>query len=146
MKQNIATRVAFLLAISAVLSVARPAAATEAMAVETGQWEFTTTAASPMGGAPKTTKDVTCIDEADMTPERFLGGMPGCTISDAQVSDSAMQWSMQCPAPGGQMTGNASFTSTGTTVDGSMTMTAQMGGASMEMSTTWKGKRLGDCP
>jgi hypothetical protein len=56
-----------------------------------------------------------------------------------------MRWKMTCANPGGTMTSDASYTSTGTVVNGTMTMNIDVDGQTITMSSTTAGKRLGPC-
>ena len=116
-----------------------------AMKLDPGQWEFELTATNTM--APDAQKKTTqqCVKEPEMTPQQFMQEAQGCQISDAENSDSAMKWKLTC-GPAGEMKGDATFTSTGSTVQGSMRMGMSIQGQNVSMEQTWSGKRVGDCP
>ena len=122
-----------------------PAAADEAFLVEPGKWAFKSTTQGSMNPEHKTQTSTECITDSEITPEQFTQGMPDCTLSDVVVAAANMSWTMICQGPGGQMQGNAEFTSTGSAVEGTMNMTMQFGGQSMQIQNTWQGTRTGPC-
>ena len=56
-----------------------------------------------------------------------------------------MTWNVSCPAPEGTMTGRGELHSTGSRVNGSMSMSMSQQGQTMEMAVTWEGRWLGPC-
>lgn len=122
-----------------------PAAADEAFLVEPGKWAFESTTQGSMNPEPKTQTSTECITDSEITPEQFTQGMSDCILSDVVVAAANMSWTMVCQTPGGQMQGNAEFTSTGSAVEGTMNMTMQFGGQSMQIQNTWQGTHIGPC-
>jgi len=115
------------------------------MRVEPGKWEFTTTSRMPMLPSPETSVDTQCVTESEVRPETFLSDSDGCELKDAASDASSMRWTIECRHPEGRMTGNASMTSTGASVEGTMTMQVDVGGQSTRFEQTWRGRRLGPC-
>ena len=130
--------------IAGVLALASPALA-DGMEVKPGKWEFKTTSQSPMAPAPKTQVETHCVTESKLDPATFMRNSNGCRLSDTQASSSSMSWKMACKAHGGQMTGDASFRSTGTTLSGTMKMAMSFQGQKMSFEQQWEGKHLGPC-
>jgi hypothetical protein len=136
----------FIILAAALAAAGVPAVAlAEALRIEPGLWEFTTSTPGAMGGPAGTTTSSECIRDGEMTPEKFTAALQGCKVLDPRTDATSMSWKLSCPAPQGTMTGAGSFTSTGTTVSGTMDMTMDMGGQEFSMRGTWKGVRKGDC-
>jgi len=117
------------------------------MSVEPGKWEFKIrfTMPAPMGGAPRERVETHCVEEAEISPEKFMEESQECTLSDVKSDATSMSWTVTCPNPSGTMTGKARYQSTGTTVNGTMTMGMAVNGQNFEMTHAWDGKRLGPC-
>ena len=123
--------------------IGAPLAADE-MRVDPGKWEFEIKSTNPMMGT-RTHTQTDCIEEANVSPERFLEGDADCRIIDPRVSGTRMSWKLECRSPAGHMTGAAECSSTGTTVTGRMDMQMEAQGTKLSMSNEWTGRRLGDC-
>lgn len=130
---------------AAALSVLPSVAWSDGLKVEPGLWEFTTTTPGAAGSPPGASTSTECIRDDDMTPQKFTSKMKGCQISEPKADASSMSWKMNCPSPHGSMTGTGSFTSTGTTVAGSLDMTMDVGGQKFPMGSKWTGRRTGEC-
>lgn len=128
----------------ALFALATPALAA-GMKVSPGKWEFRSSSQPPMGGGAKTEVTTQCVADAEMTPERFMREAKGCTVTDTETSESRMRWRMHCAGTGGLSTGDAEFTSTGTTIRGMMNMMMKFGGQQMSFARTWEGKHVGPC-
>ena len=68
-----------------------------------------------------------------------------CSFDDVEIEGNTVRWNLNCPGPAGTMTGSWEFTSTGETVTGNGSMSAQMAGQVMEFTMSWEGQRIGDC-
>jgi hypothetical protein len=113
------------------------------MHVKAGKWELRAT--HQQEGVQRTSDVKTlCIEEAGMTPQAFIND-PSCTVSDATSDERSMSWTVVCENRGGRMSGDAQFTSAGTTVDGVMTMRIEVAGGQGELRRIWKGRWLGAC-
>ena len=128
----------------AILLAAGTALAT-GMKLEPGQWEFRSTTQTTMSPTPQTEVTTECVGNEEMSPEKFLAGTPGCSVTDAKATASGMSWNMSCTTPGGAMTGKAEFTSQGDSLEGVMTMSMQLGDQQFEIENRWSGRRLGPC-
>lgn len=115
------------------------------MKVSPGKWEFRSSAQQPMGGGSKTEVTTQSVSNSEMTPERFMRDAKGCTVTDTETTGAMMRWKMSCAGTGGQSTGDAEFTSTGTAIRGAMNMMMQFGGQQMTFARTWEGKHVGPC-
>ena len=114
------------------------------MQIKMGEWEFRNWGEPDLANQGEIVER-TCVDEPEMTPEKFSQEAP-CELIDPKSDASSMSWKLRCDMPGGSMRGDASFRSTGTSVEGAMTMTMDASGHSMTMTRHWRGKRLGPCP
>lgn len=120
----------------------------EGISVEPGMWEMTTTLNLPMMPAPQTTTMNECIKDGefgieDMSTEDLD---PNCNLSVEQVDDATLKWTLGCPVEGGGTThAEWRITSKGKTVEGEGKINMSVMGQEMEMSSTFSGKRTGDC-
>ena len=108
------------IAVTTLILAFSPPALGVGMKVEPGKWQFKTESKNPMMPQAQTRTTTDCIEESGMTPERFLTESKDCTISDAESTETSMKFKMKCGGPGGNMTGDAVFTSTGKTASGKM--------------------------
>ncbi len=115
------------------------------MKVEPGAWEFQSTSTTPMAATPQSEITRECVKEDEISPEIFMEDASGCTLTDSKSNASMMKWKMTCPNPGGEMTGEAEFSSTGETIRGSMKMAMTINGQPMNFEMEWKGRRIGPC-
>ena len=121
------------------------AAEQQPFAIEEGHWKIESKAVGP-DGTPQNSVDDDCIEDGEMTPEKFMEGMQRCTLSDVVSSAKKMSWTMICE-PGGdaKMTGTAEFTSSGDSFQGHMTTKFNFMGQEMTGSVQWTGTRTGPC-
>jgi hypothetical protein len=127
------------------LIYAAPAAAFE---VNPGKWEITSTTKSAMMAQPQTKTSTECIEEK--TAKEVLGALTEkdiCKIQSHSEKGNTLEWTMVCQqAQSPPMNGAGKITSSGETLDGSMNISMKMGEQEMKFETTWKGKRVGECP
>ncbi len=117
----------------------------DGMKVEPGQWEFTTTTSMPMAGGAQTQVTQECVQDGEMSTDRLMEQSDGCTVSEAEATETTLRWKITCTNAGGVMRGNAEFSTTGTEIRGVMKMAMSFGGNEMKFENTWQGKRLGPC-
>lgn len=121
-------------------------AGADGLPMKPGKWEMTMTMQMSMLPAPQVRTYTECITEEELSPESFdMDEDSECQPSDFVVDGNTASWSIACPGPAGEMTGQWEFTSDGDEVSGNGSMSANMGGMSMQMNMTWEGNRLGDC-
>ena len=131
----------------AAISIALLAQA-DGVSVNPGQWEMTSTITMSMMPQPQTNTVTECIREPELDPEDFnMDENNPCDIADVSVNDDTASWSINCPSQGGRpaMNGKWEFTSSGDSISGSGSMSADFGGQKMNLGMTWTGKRVGDC-
>lgn len=117
-----------------------------AIKIEPGKWEFTSTTQMPMMPEPQMRRNEECVTDGERTPDEFIEDMDGCDVTDVKSDDSTMAWTVKCSEDARQMTGSANITSTGATLQGTMSMEMSMPGhPAMKMDMKWQGKRLGPC-
>ena len=133
------------LALAASLSFAQAAT----IPVEPGLWEMTSTISMPMLPQPQINKQTDCISKDTLSMDE-VGGEdmdPACTLEAGQIDDTTMKWTFDCPVEGGgRSRGDWQATSHGDRVEGSGVMKMEMQGQVMEMTMSWEGRRVGDCP
>jgi len=134
------------LVLSLVVAVASPTAmAGDVVKVRPGLWESTITMESSIipGMPPQTTRE--CIRESTYDIRKLMDGQGDCTITGTSSEGSTLRWQLACDLDGQSMTGQGQMTSHGDRIEGYMSMKMSFQGQSMDMKTSWTGKRLGDC-
>ena len=129
------------------LFFAIPAAWAEALMIEPGKWEMTSTMTMPMLSQPRVTTTTECIEKSEISMDDMGGEEmdPNCKIETAQVDVNTIKWSFDCPVEGGTSHGEWEATSAGDTVTGEGLMTVSFQGQTMEMTMNWTGRRIGVC-
>jgi hypothetical protein len=129
------------------LLFAAPATWADALPVEPGLWEMTSTMNMPMLPQPRVTTVTECMRESEISMDDMSGEEmdPNCKFETAQVDGNTMKWSFDCPVEGGTSHGEWEATSGGDTVVGKGLITVSFQGQAMEMAMSWEGKRIGDC-
>ena len=127
-------------------------AGAQAQDISPGLWQLsveTRVSAAP-GFAPAPYTLNQCFTAADARdPSRVLGGVAnpgasGCTYTDKAYSGNTFRFTMQCGGAFAISTrGEVSFTAT--TLDGTITAIADLGGQKTELSSRISGKRMGGC-
>lgn len=125
------------------------AAKADAIPVQPGLWEMTSTMNMPMMPQPNVSTRTECIAEEEISMED-VGGEdmgPECVFETTQADDSTMHWSFTCPLEGGGTShGEWQATSHGDRITGNGKVSMSLQGQAMEMTVSWEGKRVGDCP
>jgi hypothetical protein len=128
------------------------AAGAQAQDISPGLWQLTveTRVSATPGFAPAPYTLNQCFTAADARdPSRVLGGVanPGasdCTYTDKTYRGNTFRFTMQCAGIFGITTrGEMSFTAT--TLDGTITASADVGGQKTEFSNRISGRRIGGC-
>jgi hypothetical protein len=127
-----------------------PACAHMKAPYRSGLWEITSVSNNTLMPQPVTARIKRCVTERDAQNACGLNQLSGgrnrdCQIVDMQVSGNTATWSMTCD--GSHFTGQGSGKSTFTADEyhGTFDMTASLQGNTMQMNTTFTGKRLGVC-
>jgi hypothetical protein len=121
----------------------------DAIPVEPGLWEMSSTMNMPMMPQPTVTTRTECIEEEEISMDDVTGEDmgPECSFETGQVDESTMKWSFNCPLEGGGTThGEWQVTSHRDRVEGGGKVSMMLQGQTMEMTVSWVGKRIGDCP
>ena len=132
----------------AALFFSAPALQADGLQVEPGMWEMTSTMSMPMLPQPRVTTVTECMTQSELSMDDVGGGAmeANCTFDQAQVSGNTMKWSVDCPVEGGSSHGEWEAVSSGDSVTGSGRITVAVQGQNMEMTMSWEGHRVGDCP
>jgi len=128
---------------------ASAAACADSIPIQPGLWEMTSTMAMPMLPQPQVNTMTECMNKDYLSLDEVGSGDmdPACRFETAQLDDSRVSWSFECPMEGGgKSRGTWEATSHGDRVEGHGNVTVDMQGQSMEMTMQWTGKRIGDCP
>jgi hypothetical protein len=122
-------------------------ATAEGVSIDPGLWEMTMTMTMTMMPQPQTTTVTECIKDHELNPESFnMDKDNPCQISDVTFEGDTARWSIHCPTEGGPaMEGQWEVISSGDSITGSGTMSADYNGQVMGFTMNWKGKRVGDC-
>lgn len=129
-----------LIRLAAVLLATLPAAA---LAMDPGEWQFTTVMSAPNMPKPQTMTHTRCITKEQAgDPARYMNDakkQSDCKMTSSKKAGDTYAWEMNCPSSGMQGTGIVKQTAT--TLEANMTMKGQK----MEMRSQTTGKRLGAC-
>jgi hypothetical protein len=131
-----------------ILFLTASVARADGIPVEPGMWEMSSTMTMPMLAQPRVTTTTECMTESEISMDD-MGGEdmdPNCQFEMAQVDGNTMKWSFDCPVDGGTSHGEWEATSSGDSVTGNGVITMSFQGQTMEMTMSWQGKRIGDCP
>jgi hypothetical protein len=114
-----------------------------ALAMDPGEWQFTTVMSAPNMPKPQTMTHTRCITKEQAgDPARYMNDakkQSDCKVTSSKKSSDTYAWEMSCPSSGMQGTGTVKQTAT--TMEANMTMKGQK----MEMQSQTTGKRLGAC-
>lgn len=122
-------------------------ASAEGVPINPGMWEMTSTMTMSMMPQPQTTTVSECIEEDEISPESFNMDQDNpCSITDIAIDGNTARWSISCPIQADQtMKGQWQFTSSGDSITGSGSMSADFAGQQMAFDMSWTGHRTGDC-
>ena len=133
---------ALLIAVTPIVSAARPN-------MEPGRWEYTNTTSfsGPVNMPDKQYTHTQCVTREDIEEaDTFLRDTDQCRVEDRRLGSEAVSYTMVCPSgQGGEMRMQIDMQVMGDRVSGKSTATLHMNEQSMEMVTTIKGRRVGDC-
>ena len=124
------------------VAVCLAAVPVSALAMDPGEWQFTTVMSAPNMPKPQTMTHTRCITKEQAgDPARFMNDrkQSDCKVTSSKKSSDTYAWEMSCPSSGMQGTGTVKQTAT--TMEANMTMTGQK----MQMQSQTTGKRLGAC-
>ena len=120
--------------------------AADSVKMEPGLWEMTISVEMSMFPQPQVRTVKECVEEEEFNPDHFNADENSpCDNSAIEVDGDTISWQISCPGPMGSMTGDWTFTTTGDTISGNGSMSASLGGQSMEFTMKWEGERTGDC-
>jgi len=126
------------------LMIATPAAA-EGVKVDPGKWEVRTSVTTPMSRTPQVQTSTECLRDEEVSVEHFMQDSEACSVTVTDSSATKLRWKLSCTTAAGRMDGDAEFSSTGSTIAGSMTMSMKLGEQEMKIESRWTGKRVGAC-
>ena len=120
-------------------------AAAEAMRITPGLWQFNSE--TRMAGEVTPHEATQCVALSELTPEAFMQQFPECKTESLEMSATSMSWKIRCRNEDGKLKGEGQFTSSGSTLEGSVKATMTLkGGQPLGLEQTWSAKRVGDCP
>lgn len=117
----------------------------EGVNIKYGLWETKSTVTMPIGGGTQEHVSQDCIEEDITTPEQLMKNAQNCEITDKEIADNSMHWTVKCLNADIEMIGQGELHSTETTYTGSMEITASINGQDVVMNTNWEGKYIGKC-
>jgi len=116
-------------------------AASQAVNMQEGKWEITTT--FDMEGMPagmmKPQTFTTCLSQKDYVPKDKE--QKDCTMQDVKVDGNTVSWSVVCK----DSSGKGRVTYAGSTFDGVIETVMKERGKEMNAKMTMKGKHIGPC-
>lgn len=117
-------------------------------AYRTGLWEVTTTSTNPMMPKPMTHTMKHCVtpeDAANACNFAQQEKQKNCKMTDFKLVGNHASWTMTCNERGMTMNGKGESTFSQDAYAGKVDMTMNGKGMNMTMSSSFKGRRLGDC-
>jgi len=107
-------------------------------------WEVTSKMEMPgMPFAMPATTTKVCIAKGAVSDPHQSMQDKECKMTDIKTSGNKTSWKMRCVRDGEVMNGTGDITSTADSYDGTMHVSGKSGGKPMNMSTTYRGKRIG---
>lgn len=121
--------------------------------IEPGMWETTSTVTMnipnmPEGSMPPQTQTSSeCVSAEDIqSGQAFIEDNEDCTMSDQDLRDDGMTFTMTCGTPdGGEMVMNVDFGFEGDTMSGKVDGQMESAMGAMSMNVEVSGRRTGDC-
>jgi hypothetical protein len=119
----------------------------EGIPIESGLWETTMTMEMPMLPEPRVVTNTQCMNYDEISPETMGAENQdsNCQIEMEQIDGDTMKWTAICPTGDGTSRGEWEATSFGDTVTGEGLISADVQGQTMNITMSWKGKRIGEC-
>ena len=116
-----------------------------AQKVEPGEWQITSTVASPGLPKPETRVEKHCVKQEDVDdPNKWIGQMgPDCRVTPGAKSAESYSWQVSCPKSG--VRGSGTMRWTRTTLDIDMEMASDKQGQKLELRSKISGRRIGPC-
>lgn len=112
-----------------------------------GMWEITTETempGMPMPIPPQTIRQ--CYKNENVKEAReTLPIDKDCKIDDLKQNGNTFSWKVSCNTETGPMSGVGNITYAGQSYSGKMTLTGKMEGMNINMTSSYSGKRVGDC-
>lgn len=137
------------LLLAAALLPSGAALAAEGIPIEPGKWKIESERITTLNGTkarPMHTTEEVCMDETLSVEDLSAEAEGQCTSKQVTAGGNRLEWSLHCPAPGGEATGKAVYevASGGKKVTGTtkMEVTGQMKMSIVNEST---GTHLGPC-
>lgn len=116
--------------------------------MQPGLWEITTEATipgMPMQPAPQTMQHCYTADALQQAQNAIpQTGDGSCKIEDYRLEGNTATWALQC-AGDVSMHGSGTMTSEPTRYSGQMKLVIPGPGGTVEMTTSWRAERIGDC-
>ncbi len=119
----------------------------EGVSINPGQWEMTATIEMSLLPEPRVRTSTQCLTESELDPNVFnVDEDNTCNFADVVIDGNSARWSVLCPTEDGvQMEGQWEFTSSGDSITGTGSLSADANGMQIEFKMDWEGKRVGDC-
>ena len=114
--------------------------------IKKGLWEVT--AQMEMQGFPFTPPPVTtqqCFDKDNAVPKSAQQD-ENCDVSQKQVNDNTVSWTLVCLNERGELKGNGEISYKDDTFNGFLKMVLKSKEGQLNMDSTLKGRYLGACP
>lgn len=106
-------------------------------------WEITTQSQMSGMNMPQTTLTICQPKRGEPDPQQMMQDDGNCKISDIKHTDNKITWKVHCDGDGQKMSGSGEMTYNKNSYRGKMRMSGTADGEKMEMSATYRGKRIG---
>jgi hypothetical protein len=119
----------------------------EGIPIDSGLWEITMTMEMPMLPEPRVVTNTQCMNYDEISPETMGAENQDsdCQFEIEPIDGDTMKWTPICPTGDGTSRGEWEATSFGDTVTGEGLISADVQGQTMNITMSWKGKRIGEC-
>jgi hypothetical protein len=129
--------------------LAPAALAEDVLELRAGLWRTRSTRTMEMPGMPamppRTEESTECLDGKAFDPKSLFAASEDCRVEDVVVESSVMTFRVTCPAPQGQMTGDARYEVDGDRGKAHVEMNFSASGVTGKMTMDMDSERVDDC-
>ena len=120
-------------------------ATADALPINPGLWEFTSTSTNPFTGQQESETETECIVDDEYDPATMMQDENDCEMGESNLNGDTLTFSMSCNMEMGQMTMNGVYQSNGESAQGTTNVEMSFGGQTMSFQGSWTGQRIGGC-
>jgi hypothetical protein len=117
----------------------------EALPIEPGLWEITTTNTNPMTGKKDTQVIKECMTEDKFDPIAMMNEDESCRVTEDDLDGNTLTFTLNCNMEGGESTMQGVYQIEGDHGKGNMKMEFSFGGQTMTSESNTEARRISDC-